>query len=323
MTEEEFFAGVEPASDLTGPAPSDISALFYISGTTGPSKGVMTPWAQLYTQATGAVRLDDLSSDDAFYMPFPIHHVTGKTPIYWMALVGGRVVIRERFETRSFWSDIDEYQCTTTALLGGMPTFLQQQDPRDDDSSHALKNVWMAPLVPFLDEFKARFDVRVATSYAQVEQGPALHVDGWDTRTATWKSCGRVRQGYPGFEVRVVDEFDYEVQPGEVGELIVRSSEPWTMSLGYFGMPEKTAEAWRNGWFHTGDAFTYDQDGNYYFVDRVKDCIRRRGENISSFEVEAEVNSHPEVSRVRPLGCPRNSERKTSRCWWSGNPKAT
>jgi crotonobetaine/carnitine-CoA ligase len=162
----------------------------------------------------------------------------------------------------------------------------------------------MAPLVPFLDDFKARFGVRVATSYASVEQGPALHVSGWDTSSSTWKSCGRLRQGYPGFEVRIVDGSDYDVPRGEVGELIVRSSEPWTMSAGYYGMPDRTAEAWRNGWFHTGDAFTCDQAGNYYFVDRVKDCIRRRGENISSFEVEAEVNAHPEVIESAAIGVP-------------------
>jgi crotonobetaine/carnitine-CoA ligase len=161
----------------------------------------------------------------------------------------------------------------------------------------------MVPLVPYVDEFKTRFGVRVSTAFGSTEQGPGIH-SGWDTSSATWRSCGKPRFGYAGFEVRVVDEHDYEVGPGEVGELIIRSSEPWTMSLGYYGMPDKTSEAWRNGWFHTGDAFLYDPDGYFYFVDRVKDCIRRRGENISSFEIEAEVNAHPDVVESAAIGVP-------------------
>ena len=106
------------------------------------------------------------------------------------------------------------------------------------------------------------------------------------------KTCGRVRRG---FDARVVDENDMDVAVGAVGELIVRADEPWTMNHGYHGNPEATARAWRNGWFHTGDAFRQDEAGNFFFVDRMKDAIRRRGENISSFEVEAEIGAHPKV----------------------------
>jgi crotonobetaine/carnitine-CoA ligase len=104
--------------------------------------------------------------------------------------------------------------------------------------------------------------------------------------------------------MRLVDEADEEVPAGAVGELILRSSVPWTINLGYQGMPEKTAEAWRNGWFHTGDLFTRDEQGNYFFVDRAKDAIRRSGENISSFEVEAEVLAHPEVAECAAIAVP-------------------
>jgi crotonobetaine/carnitine-CoA ligase len=104
-------------------------------------------------------------------------------------------------------------------------------------------------------------------------------------------------------DVRIVDEHDMEVPPNTPGEMIVRG-EPWTLNLGYWGMPEKTLEAWRNGWFHTGDTFTYDEEGNYYFVDRAKDYIRRRGENISSFEVEACVNSHSDIVESAAVAVP-------------------
>ena len=109
-------------------------------------------------------------------------------------------------------------------------------------------------------------------------------------------TCGRPR---PGVEARVVDENDCEVAPGEVGELIVRTDRPWAMNHGYYKNPEATARAWRNGWFHTGDAFRVGEDGQYFFVDRMKDAIRRRGENISSFEVETEICAHPADPRSR------------------------
>jgi carnitine-CoA ligase len=304
VTDEEFLADLEPATDLPTPLPSDLCALLYTSGTTGNSKGVQFPWAQLYTQGIGFVPLEDFDDQDAWYMPYPINHVSGKTPFYTMILVNGRIVIRNGFDTAAFWDDIDEYRCTSTAMLGPMAPFLYQQAPRDDDATHVLHNVFMVPIPPFIDDFKERFDVRVSTSYGSVENSVPIHVAAWGVNGKTWKSCGKLRQGYPGYEVRVVDEYDYDVGPNQVGELIMRTSEPWTMNVGYFGMPEKTAEAWRNGWFHSGDALTYDDDGNFFFVDRVRDCIRRRGENISSFEVEAEVNAHPSVMESAAIGVP-------------------
>jgi len=119
-----------------------------------------------------------------------------------------------------------------------------------------------------------------------------------------WQTCGRERSDYPWTEVRLVDEFDVEVAVDQVGEMIVRSEVPWALNAGYYNMAEKTAEAWRNGWFHTGDAFKRDDQGNYFFVDRMKDAIRRRGENISSFEVENAVLEHPDVVDCSAIGVP-------------------
>jgi crotonobetaine/carnitine-CoA ligase len=113
-----------------------------------------------------------------------------------------------------------------------------------------------------------------------------------------------LRRGVAETEARIVDEHDMEVTVGTTGELMVRTSVPWTISPGYFGMPDTAISCWRNGWFHTGDAFRCDEDGYYYFVDRFKDTIRRRGENISSFEVETEVNSHPDVLESAAIPVP-------------------
>ena len=125
---------------------------------------------------------------------------------------------------------------------------------------------------------------------------------GWDH--GPWASCGRQRLDYPRPEVRVVNQYDEPLAAGEVGELVVRSAEPWALNAGYYKLPEATAEAWRNGWFHTGDAFRYDADGWFYLVDRMNDAIRRRGENISSFEVESLVSGHPDVVECAAVAAP-------------------
>jgi crotonobetaine/carnitine-CoA ligase len=174
--------------------------------------------------------------------------------------------------------------------------------PEPTDADTPLENVFMGPLIPQVEEFKARFGVRVGTGFGMSEVGVPLGSDGFDLANGT--SCGRVRQGPPHYEVRIVDEHDEPVPVGTVGELVVRSGDPWVITPGYFNQPARTAEAWRNGWFHTGDAFRCDEDGNYYFVDRIKDAIRRRGENISSFEVEALVNQHPDVQECAAVAVP-------------------
>src|SRR5262249_16033896 len=122
--EAAFLDGVAPADDLPAPLPSDICAMLYTSGTTGNSKGVLMPWAQLYSQAVGFPRMKDLEEDEAWYMPYPMNHVGGKTPVYTMVVLNGRVVIRDGFDTGAFWKDIDDYGCTSTAFLGGTASFV-------------------------------------------------------------------------------------------------------------------------------------------------------------------------------------------------------
>lgn len=295
----EFLAEASPAEDLDGPGPADIATVMYTSGTTGPSKGVLVPWAQLHATASTSIFTGDFGADDAYYMPFPLFHISGKGPVYTFALVGGRVVMRPSFNTSAFWDDIRRYRCTTTLLLGAMANFINRQPRRPDDTDTPLHTVVMVPLIPELEDFKQRFGVRVSTAFNMTEISVPIHSDGWTL--ADLESCGKVR---PGYEVRVVDHADEDVGPGRVGELLVRSHEPWTLMAGYLDMPEATTAAWRNLWLHTGDAFRYDEDGNYYFLDRIKDTIRRRGENISSAEVEVVVNEHPGVLETAAIAVP-------------------
>jgi crotonobetaine/carnitine-CoA ligase len=293
LTLAEFLAGASVPDGLDEVHPWDVCSVIYTSGTTGASKGVVMPWAQVHATAVGTFPFEDLGEDDVFYAPSPAYHIGAKVLPYLAALVNGRLVLREMFSATEFWDDVCTYGCTTTGMVGTIANFLSQQEPRADDANTPLRNVVMAPLAPDLEAFERRFGVRVCTAYSMTELSIPFNSRGWQSRN--WQSCGRVREGYPGYDVRIVDEHDYEVPTGEFGELVVRTAVPWTLNAGYLGMPEATADAWRNGWFHTGDGFVRDGDGYYYFVDRIKDAIRRRGENISSFEVEADVNAHPAV----------------------------
>ncbi|MFC9760229.1 AMP-binding protein [Rhodococcus jostii] len=286
-------------TQVVEPRPRDTSCVLYTSGTTGPSKGVIVPWEQLYATSTGIMPQSELGPDDAFYAPFPPFHVSGKFPFYSMMLCGGRVVIKEQFKTSEFWGEVEEHRCTTTMLLGAMTNFLFRQPPSASDADTPLRNVLMVPTIAEVDEFRDRFDLRVHTVFNMTEVSCPLVSDMWDLGPAG--SCGKVRDGY---QVRLVDRDDNEVPVGQAGELVVRADEPWALMNGYWGLPEKTVEAWSNLWLHTGDAFIRDADGHYFFVDRIKDAIRRRGENISSVEVESQVLHHPAVAECAVVAVP-------------------
>jgi crotonobetaine/carnitine-CoA ligase len=296
-----FADEAEPAKGLEPAAYHDIACMIYTSGTTGPSKGVLMPWGELHQFVT-ALPDNILKPGGVHYLCLPVFHVSGKSGIYICAHHDASMVVRDTFSLTEFWSDVRTFGATSTGLIGVMASFLMAMPEQPDDADNPLENVSMGPLVAEVEDFKRRFGVQVSTGYGMTEIGVPMASDGWNLANGT--SCGRIRTGYPGYEVRVVDELERPLGPGEVGELIVRTAEPFTMNAGYFNMPAETAHAWRNGWFHTGDAFKYDEDGNYYFVDRIKDAIRRRGENISSFEVEAYVSRHPAVQECAAVAVP-------------------
>jgi carnitine-CoA ligase len=300
LTGTEFLSALDdPPDSFEGPQPWDVTEIFYTSGTTGPSKGVLYTHAQQH--ATINAFATDWTADDVYYCPFPMYHVSGKMFVYAFALRGMRGVFREAFKTDEFWTDVKRYGCTATLLLGAMANFVYRQPEHPDEIDSPMEKVLMVPLIPEVEQFNKRFGTRVHTVFNMTEISSPIKAGFDDIAHMPTTACGRVRKGY---ECRVVDEHDIEVPRGQLGELIVRSDEPWVMNAGYFNMPEKTAEAWRNGWFHTGDGFVHDADGFFHFVDRQKDAIRRRGENISSMEVEAQVNTHPAVLESAAIAVP-------------------
>lgn len=299
ISADEYLAGATADPADRRPDATDVAAIVYTSGTTGPSKGVMVPWRQLHETGAGVDANDDFGPEDVFYSPLPLFHIAAKAMAGMMSRLGGQFVVRERFSTSSFWADVDRYGVTTSMLLGGMITFLEAQDPEPGDAEHPLRNALCIPLPADVDRFRERFGVRVHTWFGMTEVGVPIAVPAY--RTSRDVGCGVPR---PGYQARIVDDEDRDVPVGEVGELVLRADEPGMLNAGYWNLPDRTAEAWRNLWLHTGDAMRQDESGNLHFVDRWKDAIRRRGENISTMEVEAGINQHPDVYESAVVGVP-------------------
>ena len=288
--EELLDGAAETRPELSRPVePWDDLSLIYTSGTTGPSKGVRAAHAAFWNYARCFIT-SFVDETDRYLQPLPMFYTAGTGITYSMLLAGGSVAYPKGFSTKTFWDDVRRFGATITIAIHGMVSVMLDRPPAPDDVDNPLRTVYMGPLHRS-KEFAERFGVSIYTAYGMSEV-PVPIVSGLDP--ADERSCGRAADPVH-YELRLVDEHDVPVPQGTPGELIARHSLPWMINSGYKNMPEATANAWRNGWFHTGDQFREDEEGNLFFIDRMKDVIRRRGENISSFEVETEVLSHPLV----------------------------
>lgn len=277
--------------------PWHTQSIIYTSGTTGPSKGVLSSYLHIFTNA-GPETWHFVTGEDRFLINMPIFHIGGMGVIFVMLARGGSIAVMDGFSTEKFWPFVRQTRTTSFFLLGVMATFLLKQPPTEEDKNHSVRVAFMVPLTETCVEFNQRFGIDVYTIFNMTEISSPIVSEPNPTKRGT---CGKAR---PGVDVRLVDENDCEVSLGEIGEMIVRTDRPWGMNHGYYKRPDATAEAWRNGWFHTGDCFRQDEDGYFYFVDRMKDAIRRRGENISSFEVEAEVVAFSSVREAAAYAVP-------------------
>lgn len=273
----------------------DIGAIMYTSGTTGPSKGVLMPHAHLYLFGHNKIAAIRLTREDVYYCCMPLFHANALfMQVYSALIVGCKLVIARSFSASRWLDDVRRSQATVTNTLGVMTEFIYRQPPRSEDREHRLRVIVAVPVAPEWGEaFQTRFGTKLLEAYGMTEVNIPTYMP-YDEGLRP-NSCGRVLHDW--FDMQIVDpETDEPLPPRTVGEIVVRPKEPWCFMAGYNAMPEKTVEAWRNFWFHTGDAGTYDEDGYFYFVDRIKDCIRRRGENISSYEVEQALNDHEAVA---------------------------
>ena len=277
--------------------PWDPHQIIFTSGTTGPSKAVLCSYLHIYSNA-GPESWPCITGEDRYLVNLPLFHIGGTGITYNMLVRGGSITLVERFDTTTFWDVIRRTETTATFLLGVMAQFIEKIPPAPDDADNPLRVMFMVPLAGDIKAFAKRFGVEVYTIFNMTEVSTPIFSEPNPEIRGT---CGKARDGV---EVRLVDDNDCEVPVGEIGEMMIRTDRPWGMNSGYYNNPEATAKAWRNGWFHTGDAFRKDPEGNFYFVDRMKDAIRRRGENISSFEVEADVGTHPAVREVAAIAVP-------------------
>jgi crotonobetaine/carnitine-CoA ligase len=274
---------------------SDTAALMYTSGTTGPSKGNIFSQIHALNFATPLIGALDYNSDDIYHIPLPLFHVASfNHALLVMLIVGGSVALSKRLSVSRFWDEVNSSKATRSMMMsiGG---FLLQEPPSPKERLHCLRTATAVPMMADAQKFEDRFGVSLTQAYGLTDCCLPLSQSLGDPPSKRF-SIGRVM---PGCEVRLVDEFDRNVEVGSIGEIVIRKDDmPFAVAGGYYKMPEATLAAIRNLWFHTGDRGRQDEDGYFYFVDRKKDAIRRHGENISTFEVEALIAGHTAVADV-------------------------
>ena len=279
---------------------ADLCLLLYTSGTTGRSKAAMISHRFVLVQAAGVVEGLGLTRDDVLYCPYPLFHLDAAVMTVAPALLlRGVAAIGERFSVSRYWDEVRALQATVFDFMGATLTMLWKQPPSPLDRQHRVRLGWGVPLPDWASEFEQRFGCRLVELYGSTEVGAILYTPL--DRPRRPGSCGKVLDRW---EVKLVDESDFEVPVGEPGELVVRPREPSVIMDGYYGMPEATLAVFRNLWFHTGDLLRQDADGFFYFVGRRKDIVRRRGENISAAEVEMGIEAHPDVLACAVFGVP-------------------
>ena len=279
---------------------SDPALLLFTSGTTGPSKAVEISHRYALTFAAEYIEHWRLTAEDVFYVPYPLYHVDANFAAYLSSLHrGGKAVILSRFSASRFWDEVREHGVTHTIFMGAVATFLFNRPPSAEDADNPLRLVLTTPMPAFWREFEQRFRVQMVSGFGATE----LNMVCWANLGAPHidDTCGRPCEH---FEMRIGDEHDEAVPVGTSGEILVRPKRAFTMMTGYYRNPEATAETRRNLWHHTGDLGFLDEGGYLHFVGRKKDAIRRRGENISAFEVEEVLNRHPQVVESAVIGVP-------------------
>lgn len=279
----------------------DCAFLMYTSGTTGPSKAVIYTHAYALNWALGFANAHGYRSDDVMYVSMPLFHGNAlHTATYASILAGATVVVKPKFSASNFWRDICAHQATLTNLLGSMGDILWNLDTSNSEEENTLRQILAAPIPDRGRLMETRWNLKLVSCFGLTDFGVSNYSTVADPPDK-YGSCGRVS---PPFEARIVDDFDIELPPGQIGEIVLRTNAPWYSASGYFRMPTETATSLRNQWFHTGDLGFQDPDGYLYFRDRKKDAIRRRGENISAFELEQTLIDYEGISEVCAYAVP-------------------
>ncbi len=283
-----------PAVDV---GPADLACFIYTAGTTGPSKGCMLPHRYVVALGEQIARAWGRTADDVVLTPLPLFHFNAiSVCVVGTLLVGGRSSIARKFSVSRFWPEVARTGATMLSMLGSLAILIAGADDHPDQAGHRLRLCAAAPMPPDTDRiWRERFGCATFSGgYGLTEASLISMLPAGETN----KPGAAGKPNRHEFDVQLVDDADQPVATGEIGEIVCRPTGPNLMFAGYWQRPEATVEALRNLWFHTGDLGRVDEDGFLYFVDRKKDYLRRRGENISSFEVERTVIAHPDVADV-------------------------
>jgi crotonobetaine/carnitine-CoA ligase len=281
---------IEPRSE------TDLTYVIYTSGTTGPAKGVVHNNRSSIWYCMPFIEGLDLVDDEVCYSMFPLFHQMGRSACSMTAwYVGNPVVLRERFSVNGFWEDVRDSGATWMGYFGAVVLFLWNQDPSPVDRQHSMRRAFGAAAPrELMGPWTERFGVKLTETYGSTELGLG---SGLGPGFGPSKS-GTMGQPCRHVDLAIFDDDDRPVATGTVGEAVWRPRYPYAIFQGYWNNPGATVEAFQNLWFHSGDAGMVDDDGNFIFKDRLKDSIRRRGENISSFSVEESVRGNPGVLEV-------------------------
>ena len=290
MNFEDLLKGSASAPGITV-YPWDTISILYTSGTTGPSKGALLSHQYYYNTAWSAIYYMRNSEEDIIYSCLPLFHANASmSNCYTAVLCKASFAMGKRFSLTTFMDEIALYKATHTHVMGSILVLLMKQEPKPGDANNTLKVVNSVPLIPESLEFEKRFGVKLIGMFGATETSICI-ASPFDEETKP-DSCGKE---LPQYECRIFDDNDMECPPGEIGEIVVRGRLPFIQMDGYYNLPEATLATFRNLWYHSGDYGRKDENAYFYFEDRKKDAMRRRGENISSYEVEEIVNSHPAV----------------------------
>ena len=284
-----------PSIDLNSP-----SVILYTSGTTGPSKGVVLSHEANLNLARHTKRLVGYDSNDVLYTAFPLFHINAKYTSVMCAMESdAKLVMDQKFTASGFWDITRKKGITAFNYQGALLMMLWKQPEKDTDLDNPIRNGFGAPCpADIWEPFEARFGLMLTEVYGMTEIAIATE------NTKSHRKIGTAGRETDNYELRIFDENDNPVPVNTPGEIVVRPKKPSVMIDEYYKMPEATVEAFKNLWFHTGDRGRLDEDGFLHFIDRMKDCVRRRGENVSSFEVEAVINTHDSVLESAVYGVP-------------------
>ena len=287
-----------PRPDRGDVSPTDPHSICFTSGTTGLSKGVLSTNCHVVTFSLDWITVNAFTGDDTIYTPLPLFHaIAAWLGVLPTVLAGARIAIVERFSASSYWADVRRHRATVAHGIFSMIPILLKQPAADDDATQPARVFYIGQQDR---AFESRFDCRIVNAYGSTETGAVTYIPfGADAPAG---SCGQANR--ERFDLRLVDAEGRDVADGEVGEALVRPRVPHTMMEGYCNDPEGNQRAVVDGWFHTGDNLRRDAQGWHFFIDRKKDAIRRRGENISSFELESVVNQHPAVLETAAVAVP-------------------